>query len=232
MLNIGQSCHRNPVESQMDWVRQSNYSSDYRQKLGLIFAQAIWYPLKKTFFGHWCKWKQWKECPFDVKNKKTKNETWSFDDTHLLGYNHRQRGIPAETPKSEVVFHSSDPCFSNLLIQWVNSRVRVRLVCSVLHQGLVAFIPSTSHNFHIVGQTRLFRGGHFVKAAVARGRGSLLAVVCFQERGEIWISLRLLPPGKPSVTVGVARRRDAEDSDAEMRGDLEAHARTISRQVQ
>lgn len=74
------------------------------------------------------------------------------------------------------------------------------------------------------------RSGHFVKAAVARGRVCLLVivVVCFQERGEIHVSLRLLPPGKPSVPVGVTRRRDAEDSDAQVGGDLEAHARTVA----
>lgn len=56
-------------------------------------------------------------------------------------------------------------------------------------------------------------------------------VVCFQEQGEIGISPRLLPPGKPSVAVGVPRRRDAEDSDAQVGGDLEAHARTVARQI-
>lgn len=75
----------------------------------------------------------------------------------------------------------------------------------------------------------LIRSGHFVQAAVGRGR--LLVVVCFQERGEIRVSPRLLPPGKPSVAVGVPRSRDAEDSDAQVGGDLEAHARTVARQI-
>lgn len=78
----------------------------------------------------------------------------------------------------------------------------------------------------------LLRSGHFVKAAVARGRGSLLVIVCFQERGEVCISPRLLPPGKASVSVTVARRRDAEDSDAQVGGDLEAHARAVPCQIQ
>lgn len=76
------------------------------------------------------------------------------------------------------------------------------------------------------------RSGHFVEAAVARGRGSLLVVVCFQERGEISVSPHLLPPGKPSVSVSLARRRDAEDLDAQVGGDLEAHARAVACQVQ
>lgn len=53
-------------------------------------------------------------------------------------------------------------------------------------------------------------------------------VVCFQERGEVRVSPRLLPPGKPSVVVGLARRRDAEDSDAQVGSDLEAHACTVA----
>lgn len=61
----------------------------------------------------------------------------------------------------------------------------------------------------------------------------MFIVVCFQERGEVWLSLRpLLPPGKPSVAVGVARRRDAEDLDAQVGGNLEAHARTVACQIQ
>lgn len=70
---------------------------------------------------------------------------------------------------------------------------------------------------------------------MALGRGSLLlvvVVVCFQERGEICVSPCLLPPGKPSVTVGVARRRDAEHPDAQVGGDLEAHACAVAHQIQ
>lgn len=74
------------------------------------------------------------------------------------------------------------------------------------------------------------RSGHVVKAAVARG--SLLVVVCFQERGEISVSPRLLPPGKPSVSVRLVRRRDAEDLDAKVGGDLEAHACTVACEIQ
>lgn len=70
---------------------------------------------------------------------------------------------------------------------------------------------------------------------MARGGGSLLVVVvvvvCFQERGEIRVSARFLPPGKPSVAVGLARRRDAEDSDTQMGGDLEAQACAVACQV-
>lgn len=77
----------------------------------------------------------------------------------------------------------------------------------------------------------LIRSGHFVKAAVARGRGGslFLLVVCFQERGEIRVSPRLLPPGRPSVAVELARRRDAKDADAQVGGDLEAHAGAVAR---
>lgn len=77
----------------------------------------------------------------------------------------------------------------------------------------------------------LLRGGHFVKAAVAQGRGGmslLVVIICFQERGEVCILPRLLPPGKPSVAVSVARRRDAEDPDAQVGGDLEAHTRAVA----
>lgn len=68
---------------------------------------------------------------------------------------------------------------------------------------------------------------------MARGRVRLLVitVVCFQQRREIRVSLRLLPPGKLSVAVGVVWRRDAEDSDAQVGGDLEAHTRTVPRQI-
>ena len=77
------------------------------------------------------------------------------------------------------------------------------------------------------------RGGDFVKAAVAQGRGPFLIVsaviVCSQERGEVRVlSPRLLPPGKPSVMVGRARRCDAEDLDAQVGGYLEAHARAVA----
>lgn len=74
----------------------------------------------------------------------------------------------------------------------------------------------------------LIQSAHFFKVAVARGWGRLL-VVCFHERGEVCVSPRLLPPGKPSVAVDGARRRDAEDADAQVGGDLEAHARTVAR---
>lgn len=48
----------------------------------------------------------------------------------------------------------------------------------------------------VLGQT-----GHFLKAAVARdgGRPVLVVVVCFQERGEVLLSPRLLSLGKMSV---------------------------------
>ena len=81
----------------------------------------------------------------------------------------------------------------------------------------------------------LIRSGHFVKAAVARGRGSFLLfiVVCFQERGEVQLFPRpLLPPGKSSVAVSVAGRRDAEHLDTQVGGDLEAHACTVACQIQ
>lgn len=79
-------------------------------------------------------------------------------------------------------------------------------------------------------EAALIRSGYFVEAAVALARGALLLLlVCFQERGEICVLPRLLPPGKPSVpVVGVARRRDAEHSDAQVGGDLEAHACAVS----
>lgn len=80
--------------------------------------------------------------------------------------------------------------------------------------------------FRLVGEAVLLRGGHFVKAALAQG---LVLIVCFQERGEVCFLPRLLPPGKPSVAVSVARRRDAEDPDAQVGGDLDAHARAVAR---
>lgn len=83
----------------------------------------------------------------------------------------------------------------------------------------------------------LIRSGNFVEVAAALARGSLLLVVvvvivCFQERGEICVSPCLLPPGKASVTVGVARRRDAEHPDAQVGGNLEAHACAVAHQIQ
>lgn len=80
----------------------------------------------------------------------------------------------------------------------------------------------------------LIWSGYFVKAAVARGRGFLLVIVvavCFQEREEICVPSRLLPPGKPSVAVRLARRCDAKDVDAQVGGDLEAHARAVAYQI-
>lgn len=88
--------------------------------------------------------------------------------------------------------------------------------------------------FHLAGKAVLIRSGYFVEAAVARGRGSLLVLavaVCFQEREEICVSSRLLPPGKPSVAVRLARRRDAEDVDAQVGGDLDAQACTVTYQI-
>lgn len=80
----------------------------------------------------------------------------------------------------------------------------------------------------------LFRSGHCVEAAVAISRGRLLVVVvvCFQERGEVCVSPHLLPPGKLSFAVGVSRRRDAEDVDAQVGGNLEAHARAVAAEIQ
>lgn len=69
---------------------------------------------------------------------------------------------------------------------------------------------------------------------MARGRGFLLVIVvavCFQEREEICVPSRLLPPGKPSVAVRLARRCDAKDVDAQVGGDLEAHARAVAYQI-
>lgn len=83
-------------------------------------------------------------------------------------------------------------------------------------------------------QEVLFRSGDCVEAAVAISRGRLLVVVvvCFQERGEVCVSPRLLPPGKLSFAVGVSRRRDAEDMDAQVGGNLEAHPRAVAAQIQ
>lgn len=83
-------------------------------------------------------------------------------------------------------------------------------------------------------QAVLFRSGDCVEAAVAISRGRLLVVVvvCFQERGEVCVSPRLLPPGKLSFAVGVSRRRDAEDVDAQVGGNLEAHPRAVAAQIQ
>lgn len=118
-----------------------------------------------------------------------------------------QREIPRET-LVPCNFHLTDPCFSKPFFITF-------LVCRV---QLVLF-------FHLVGDEVLITSGHFVKAAVARGRVCPLVtvVVCFQQRGEIRVSPHLLPPGKPSVAVGVAWRRDAEDSDAQVGRDLDAH---------
>lgn len=90
--------------------------------------------------------------------------------------------------------------------------------------------------FLLEAEAALIRSGNFVEAAAALGRGSLLLVgvviVCFQEREEICVSPCLLPPGKPSVAVGVARRRDAEHSDAQVGGNLETHACAVAHQIQ
>lgn len=64
----------------------------------------------------------------------------------------------------------------------------------------------------------LGQSGHFFKAAVARG-GGLAAphdvVVCFQERGEVPLSPRLLSLGEMSVAFPVFLwRLDAEDVDS------------------
>lgn len=67
--------------------------------------------------------------------------------------------------------------------------------------------------------------------AISRGRLLVAEVVCFQERGEVCVSPRLLPPGKLSFAVGVGRRRDAEDVDAQVGGNLEAHARAVAAQI-
>ena len=72
---------------------------------------------------------------------------------------------------------------------------------------------------------------------MAQGRGALLALVvliCSQERGDVRAPplLLLLPPGKPSVAVGVARRRDAEDLDVQVGGDLDAHACAVAYEIQ
>ena len=85
-----------------------------------------------------------------------------------------------------------------------------------------------------VGQT-LVRGGHCVKIAVL-DRGAVVIVVCFQEGGGVGIAqprlLLLLPPGKASVVMAVALRRDAEHADAQVGGDLDADACAVTRQVQ
>lgn len=88
--------------------------------------------------------------------------------------------------------------------------------------------------FYQVGEADLIGSGHFVKPEVARGRGSLLIVmvICFQERGQVCVWPRLLPPGKLSFLVVVVLRPDAEDLDVQVGGDLEAHARTVARQIQ
>lgn len=94
------------------------------------------------------------------------------------------------------------------------------------------FFFSQRHFFFLL--LSLFRSGYCVKAAVAGSRGRLLVMllVCFQERGEVRVSPRLLPPGKLSFAVGVGRRRDAEDADAQVRGDLQAHTRAVAAQIQ
>lgn len=68
--------------------------------------------------------------------------------------------------------------------------------------------------------------------AGSRGHLLVMVLVCFQERGEVCVSPRLLPPGKLSFAVGVGRWRDAEDADAQVRGDLQTHARAVAAQIQ
>lgn len=68
--------------------------------------------------------------------------------------------------------------------------------------------------------------------AGSRGHLLVMVLVCFQERGEVCVSPRLLPPGKLSFAVGVGRRRDAEDADAQVGGDLQTHARAVAAQIQ
>lgn len=46
------------------------------------------------------------------------------------------------------------------------------------------------------------------------------------------MSPRLLPPGKLSVAMGVALRRDAEDSDAQVGGDLKTHTCAVACEIQ
>ena len=86
--------------------------------------------------------------------------------------------------------------------------------------------------FHLVREAVSIRCGHFVKAAVDQGRGrSILVIACFQERGEVCVPPRLLPPGNRSVVLAVALCRDAEHSDAQVGGDLEAHPRTVACEI-
>lgn len=68
--------------------------------------------------------------------------------------------------------------------------------------------------------------------AGSRGHFLVVVLVCFQERGDVCVSPRLLPPGKLSFAVGVGQRRNAEDADPQVRGDLQTHARAVAAQIQ
>lgn len=85
----------------------------------------------------------------------------------------------------------------------------------------------------------LGQSGHFFKAAVARdgGRPVLLAVFCFQERGEVLLPHRplllFLSLGKMSVQFAALRLRfDAEDVNAEVGGDLSRYTCAVAYYVQ
>lgn len=66
---------------------------------------------------------------------------------------------------------------------------------------------------------------------MVRGGRPLLLVVCFQERGKVRVSPRLLPPGKLSVAVGVAQWLQAKDTDAQVGSDLVAQTCAVACQI-
>lgn len=99
------------------------------------------------------------------------------------------------------------------------------LVCTVLLVGFI-FPSGTRGSFNQKWSLCQGCSGSGLRV-FPRHRGSLLSGAGRGPRPP-----RLLPPGKSSVAVGVARRRDAEDLDAQVGGDLEAHARTVACQIQ
>ncbi|KAA8580299.1 hypothetical protein FQN60_005834, partial [Etheostoma spectabile] len=73
------------------------------------------------------------------------------------------------------------------------------------HAGTYTHTPLRFHDSHLI----LLKRKLFPRRRVNQDSNPE------RERGEVCVPPRLLPPGKPSVAVAVARRRDAEDSDAQ-----------------